>query len=68
MGDSGPPLLPLVVGLELESRDGVEEEPDDEPKMGLTRGRFLFGASSSVSWCNARRRLPKGEFFKPAIG
>ena len=48
MGDSGPPLS-LGVALELESSDGVEVEADATPKIGFMRGRFLLGASSSVS-------------------
>jgi hypothetical protein len=43
----------------------VEEFADATPKIGLMRGRFLFGASSSVSWWEARRRLPNGEFLRP---
>jgi hypothetical protein len=50
----------------LESREGVDVEDEDAtPKMGFTRGRFLRGASSSVSWCDARSRFPKGEFLSP---
>ena len=46
MGDSGPPLsLVPVVGRE-ESSEGVDEPT---PKIGFMRGRFLRGASSSVS-------------------
>lgn len=56
--------------LGLESNDGVEPGPEDEetPKIGLIFGLFRLGASSSVSWCDALSRLPKGEFLSPDIG
>ena len=34
-------------------------------KAEFTRCLFLRGVSSSVSWCAARSRLPKGEFLRP---
>lgn len=42
-------MLSLVVGLE-ESNDGVEAAvvADVTPNIGFIRGRFRFGASSSV--------------------
>lgn len=33
--------------------------------MGLMRGLLRRGPSSSLSWCDARSRLPKGEFLRP---
>jgi hypothetical protein len=68
-GDSGPVVLSLVVGLE-ESNEGVETEVVDViPNIGFIRGRFRFGASSSVvSLCEARKRFPNGEFLRPDIG
>jgi hypothetical protein len=62
-------LLSLVVGLE-ESSEGVEAAvvEADTPKIGFIRGRLRLGASSSVSWCEARRRFPKGEFLRPDMG
>jgi hypothetical protein len=58
-----------VVGLE-ESSEGVEVVVVEfTPNMGFIRGRFRFGASSSVvSWCEARKRLPNGEFLRPDMG
>jgi hypothetical protein len=45
-GDSDLALLSL--DIPLESRDGVSEV-EAMPKIGLTRGLFLLGASSSAS-------------------
>ena len=63
MGDAGPPLLSLVFGRE--SKDGVDKDAGATPNMGFTRARVLRGVSSSASRCEARRRLPKGEFLSP---
>ena len=66
MGESGPLLSREV---DLESNEGVDEEPEEDatPKIGFIRGRLRLGDLSSASWCDARRRLPKGEFFRPDI-
>jgi len=63
MGDSGPPLLSLVFGRE--SKEGVDKGAVATPNMGFTRARVLRGVCSSASRCEARRRLPKGEFLSP---
>ena len=63
MGDSGPPLLSLVFGRE--SKDGVDRGAGATPNIGFTLARVLRGVSSSASRCEARRRLPKGEFLSP---
>ena len=66
MGDSGP-LLSLEPALE--SKEGVEDEPEGgpTPKIGFIRGRFRLGDLSSDSWWDARNRLPNGEFLRPDI-
>lgn len=77
-GDSGP-RLSLVVGLELKSSAGVDDDPDGipTPNTGCTLlvlaigvVPFLFvgeDGSSSTSRRDARNLFPKGEFFNPDI-
>lgn len=58
--------LSLVVGRDESTRDGVDV--DATPKYGMVvRGRFLLWPSSSKSCCEARSRLPNGEFLRPDI-
>jgi hypothetical protein len=59
-GVSGPVLLSLA--SVRESREGVET-----PNIGCIRWRVRLGVSSE-SCCEARSRLPNGEFFSPDIG
>jgi hypothetical protein len=69
MGESGPAELPLVVGRDGESSPGVEDDAmgavGATPNTGfLTRARRGVSSAAS-SLCDARKRLPKGEFLSP---
>jgi hypothetical protein len=68
-GESGPAELPLVVGRDGESRPGVDEDAigagGATPNTGFLRRPRRGVSSAASSLCDARKRLPKGEFLSP---